>query len=164
MIAEDLGVRDPLLEELLRKTGLPGMRVLQFAFLGQDDGIHLPHNYLPNTVAYTGTHDNNTLLGFLWEITPKERAYCLGLLRLSRRRLEGRRRRQSRNPLDSQNALGLAGQAGNGAGAGSAGLWRRYKNESSRVAEGNWEFRLTEEAFTRLDPSVYQHLSDLYNR
>ena len=48
-------------------SGYPGMRVLQFAFLGDGDTPHLPHNYINHCVAYTGTHDNNTLLGYVWD-------------------------------------------------------------------------------------------------
>ena len=67
IIAEDLGVITPAVRALVEKSGFPGMRVLQFAFLGDNDSPHLPHNYEHNCVAYTGTHDNNTLLGYVWE-------------------------------------------------------------------------------------------------
>ncbi len=59
IVAEDLGVITPEVEELLRVTGLPGMKVLQFAF-GTDDNDHAPHRHVPNGVVYTGTHDNAT--------------------------------------------------------------------------------------------------------
>lgn len=58
LIAEDLGVITPDVVDLLDKLGLPGMRVLQFAF-DEIDSNHLPHHYTPNTVVYTGTHDND---------------------------------------------------------------------------------------------------------
>jgi len=74
IIAEDLGVFGEDVVELLRDTGFPGMRVVQFGFLGGESS-HLPHNYPENAVAYTGTHDNNTLLGWLWELTPEERQF-----------------------------------------------------------------------------------------
>ncbi len=67
IIAEDLGDITPRVRELVEKSGYPGMRVLQFAFLGDDGSPHLPHNYDNHCVAYTGTHDNNTLLGYVWE-------------------------------------------------------------------------------------------------
>ena len=59
LVAEDLGVITPEVEELLRATGLPGMKVLQFAFEADDD-THAPHRHVPNAVVYTGTHDNAT--------------------------------------------------------------------------------------------------------
>ncbi|HYX10023.1 MAG TPA: 4-alpha-glucanotransferase [Bacteroidales bacterium] len=65
LIAEDLGMITPDVINFLEKTGFPGMRVLQFGFMGNDpDDAYLPHNYAHNTVAYTGTHDNNTLRGW----------------------------------------------------------------------------------------------------
>jgi 4-alpha-glucanotransferase len=64
LVAEDLGVITPDVVALRRSFGLPGMRVLQFAFDGLPDNPHLPRNYTPDTVAYTGTHDNDTTLGW----------------------------------------------------------------------------------------------------
>lgn len=75
LIAEDLGDITPEVRKLADESGLPGMRVLQFAFLGDPGSAHLPHNYDNNCVAYTGTHDNNTLLGYIWELDEKTRAY-----------------------------------------------------------------------------------------
>ena len=80
IIAEDLGDITPEVEKLLKYSGFPGMRVFQFAFLGDRDSVHLPHNFDKNSVAYTGTHDNATLLSYTWEVTPEERraifSYC----------------------------------------------------------------------------------------
>jgi 4-alpha-glucanotransferase len=64
LVAEDLGVITPDVEELRRAFDLPGMRVLQFGFDGSPGNPHLPHNYRQHTVAYTGTHDNDTTLGW----------------------------------------------------------------------------------------------------
>jgi 4-alpha-glucanotransferase len=74
LIAEDLGDLTPDVGVLMRRSSLPGMRVFQFGFLGDENSPHLPHNYPENTVAYTGTHDNNTLLGFVWELDDAMRA------------------------------------------------------------------------------------------
>jgi len=65
IIAEDLGLVTPAVAALREQLGAPGMRVLQFAF-GKDDrgSIHLPHNFVRNCVVYTGTHDNDTTLGW----------------------------------------------------------------------------------------------------
>ena len=82
IIAEDLGDITPAVNELLKYSGFPGMRVFQFAFLGDKGSPHLPHNYIDNCIAYTGTHDNNTLLGYIWELDESTRrralAYCGG--------------------------------------------------------------------------------------
>ncbi len=65
IIAEDLGIITPQVVELRDGFGFPGMRVLQFAFIsGLPDDLHLPHNYPRNCVVYTGTHDNDTVIGW----------------------------------------------------------------------------------------------------
>ncbi len=64
LIAEDLGEIDDAVHDLRDGAGIPGMKILQFAFGGESDHPFLPHNYTANTVVYTGTHDNNTTLGW----------------------------------------------------------------------------------------------------
>ena len=80
IIAEDLGDITPEVERLLKYSKFPGMRVFQFAFLGDRESPHLPHNYIKNCISYTGTHDNNTLLGYVWEMDAESRRqvfeYC----------------------------------------------------------------------------------------
>lgn len=63
IIAENLGKMTPEVEKLLEKTGYPGMKVLLFAFDGSNDNDHLPYNYTKNNIVYTGTHDNDTIIG-----------------------------------------------------------------------------------------------------
>jgi 4-alpha-glucanotransferase len=77
IIAEDLGVFGDDVVRLLEQSGFPGMRIIQFGFDPNDDPTHLPHNYPENCIAYTGTHDNNTLLGWLWEASVEEREFAL---------------------------------------------------------------------------------------
>ncbi len=64
IIAEDLGFLTDSVRQLLAETGYPGMKVLQFAFDSREESDYLPHNFIPNCVAYTGTHDNSTILGW----------------------------------------------------------------------------------------------------
>ena len=64
LVAEDLGVITPEVETLRDRFDLPGMRVLQFAFSGDPHNPHLPQHYVPHSLAYTGTHDNDTTLGW----------------------------------------------------------------------------------------------------
>lgn len=75
IIAEDLGVITPDVVALRDGFGLPGMRVLQFAFASDPDDPFLPHNYSSNCVVYTGTHDNDTTRGWYEKATRKERDY-----------------------------------------------------------------------------------------
>jgi 4-alpha-glucanotransferase len=76
IIAEDLGDLSDAVHDLRNGLGLPGMKVLQFAFATDEDDDFLPHNYPENCVVYTGTHDNNTIRGW-WdeESTPAERRF-----------------------------------------------------------------------------------------
>ena len=76
IVAEDLGDLFDSVRDLLRETGYPGMRVLEFAWADDDTNSFLPHNYVANTVVYTGTHDNDTVLGWYDTATEKEIAYC----------------------------------------------------------------------------------------
>ena len=76
VIAEDLGYVTDSVRQLVRDTGFPGMKVLEFAFDSRDSGCandYLPHNYMENCVAYTGTHDNETIRGWFESIREDER-------------------------------------------------------------------------------------------
>ncbi|CAI8279451.1 MAG: 4-alpha-glucanotransferase [Opitutia bacterium UBA7350] len=73
IIAEDLGVITPEVKALMAQTGLPGMAVLQFAFGDDADNAYLPHNLQPNSVLYTGTHDNDTSIGWYSQADPATR-------------------------------------------------------------------------------------------
>lgn len=64
IIAEDLGVLTDEVREMLKKSGFPGMKVMQFAFSGDPENEYLPHNHVKNCVVYTGTHDNDTIMGW----------------------------------------------------------------------------------------------------
>lgn len=75
IIAEDLGLITEAVEKLRDDFGLPGMRILQFAFGGEVEHRFLPHNYDANTVVYTGTHDNDTTWGWWRTITERERDF-----------------------------------------------------------------------------------------
>ncbi len=71
VMAEDLGIITPEVEELRDRFDFPGMRILQFAFGGDDDNAYLPHNYIQNCVVYPGTHDNDTTIGW-WNSTGEQ--------------------------------------------------------------------------------------------
>ena len=84
IIAEDLGLITPEVDELRRAFGFPGMKVLQFAFDSDERNPYLPHNYSSdNSVVYTGTHDNDTTLGWFTgeQLTAETRARVKRYLR-----------------------------------------------------------------------------------
>ena len=85
IIAEDLGFLTPSVHALREDSGYPGMKVLEFAFDSRDGSgsVYLPHNFPRNCVAYIGTHDNDTALGWLDTAPPEDAAYAAEYLRLS---------------------------------------------------------------------------------
>ena len=80
MIAEDLGELNPAVPALRDQLGLPGIKVVQFAFDGTPDNPFLPHTYPENCVAYSGTHDNNTTIGWFQAASAEERARAMAYL------------------------------------------------------------------------------------
>ena len=72
IIAEDLGFLTPPVRKMLKKSGFPGMKVLQFAFDSREESDYLPHNYERNCVVYTGTHDNDTIFGWVKSADPAD--------------------------------------------------------------------------------------------
>lgn len=84
IIAEDLGFLTDKVSEFLKESGFPGMKVLQFAFDTRDESDYLPHNYTTNCVVYTGTHDNDTFVGWFEKTGPREDVqYCKEYLSLN---------------------------------------------------------------------------------
>jgi len=77
LIADDLGRIEDDVIELLNSNDISGICVMQLGFEDTSESKHLPHNYNNNTVAYIGTHDNNTFLGFLYELSPEKRKFAL---------------------------------------------------------------------------------------
>lgn len=156
IIAEDLGFLTPEVERLLADSGFPGMKVLQFAFTGDGDSDHLPHRHTQHSVVYTGTHDNDTLLGWLSAADDAESAFA-------RRYLRVQNGQSLRRPimaaalasvahlcvLTMQDILGLGTEA--------------RMNVPSTVGE-NWLWRATE---VQLKPEAFRWLREqtaLYGR
>ncbi len=80
IIAEDLGGETPKVQKLIENTGFPNMKLLQFAFDSDLSDPFLPHNFNENCVCYTGTHDNNTTLGWYKTATKKEKIFFDNLI------------------------------------------------------------------------------------
>ncbi len=86
VIAEDLGFLTPTVNQLLKKSGYPGMKVLQFAFDSREESDYLPHNYTANSVVYTGTHDNDTTVGWYQAISRRDRSFARKYLNIKNSR------------------------------------------------------------------------------
>ena len=76
VIAEDLGFLTKSVINLVKKTGYPGMKILQFAFDSREESDYLPHNYVANSIVYTGTHDNDTTIGWYEKLNRKDKAFA----------------------------------------------------------------------------------------
>ena len=86
IIAEDLGFMTPSVKKLLRDSGYPGMKILEFAFDSRDaESDYLPHRYPTHCVVYTGTHDNDTIQGWMASAPKKDVSFAKAYLRLSKR-------------------------------------------------------------------------------
>jgi len=153
-IAEDLGLITPDVIELRDSQNLPGTRVLQFGFDGNPENPHLPHNYVPNAVAYTGTHDNNTTRGW-FEALPEPQRQTLWAY-LGREPGESREaaaelmRLAWRSPAalaiaPLQDLLNLGGDARMNVPGQAGGNWRwRATDEMLSPAEFDWLRKLAE--------------------
>lgn len=82
IIAEDLGHLTCEVKELLKKTGYPGMRILQYGFDGNIKNEHLVHNYEENTAAFTGTHDNDTIMGWFNKLSYADKKYVIDYIKI----------------------------------------------------------------------------------
>ncbi len=158
LIAEDLGDITPAVNELIAYSGFPGMRVLQFAFLGDPASPHLPHNYSANTVAYTGTHDNNTLLGYVWEQNDGARRRLLDYCGYHDKNWDSCYRHLMRTMLASHAGLVIFP---------IQDLFRHGSDcrmNTPGRAIGNWAYRITREQLAALPLSEWKHDNDLYGR
>jgi 4-alpha-glucanotransferase len=166
IIAEDLGVITPDVVALRDEFGFPGMRILQFGFGGDTKNIDLPHNYIANVVAYTGTHDNDTTVGWFESVAgggstrteeqiERERQFCLDYLNSDGREIHWDFIRAvfasvaNTAIVPLQDVLGLGTEA---------------RMNLPNSTEGNWSWRyrsgsLTDEIATRL-----KKLTSLYGR
>ncbi|MBQ8174014.1 MAG: 4-alpha-glucanotransferase [Clostridia bacterium] len=158
IVAEDLGGESSDVRKLLSYSGFPGMRVLQFAFLGDMESLHLPHHYPHNSVAYTGTHDNDTLLGYLFSMPEERRRHVF--------------RYCGYNGEDMHSGFTAVLRTMYASHAGLLVLpvqdLLRF-GEDTRInrpgtPSGNWGYRLTEEQLGSLDPAPFRTLSNLYGR
>ena len=132
LIAEDLGLITDEVHALRRRFALPGMRVLQFAFSGGADNPYLPHNHTADSVIYTGTHDNDTTLGWFQSITPDERTRVCAYLGADAADFPGAMIRTAFASVGDlavipmQDLLGLDGS---------------HRMNTPGVAAGNWQWR-----------------------
>ena len=158
IIAEDLGDITPEVVELLEYSGFPGMRVFQFAFLGDKETPHLPHNYSKNCVAYTGTHDNNTLLGHVWEASEEQRKAIFDYCNCEHNNWNSACERIIKTMMASHaDTVIFPIQDIFVYGADTR------MNTPGTVTD-NWQYRITAEQLDQVDRDKFKYLNTLYGR
>lgn len=164
IIAEDLGTFGEDVVQLLEKTGFPGMRVIQFGFDENSDSTHLPHNYSKNTISYVGTHDNNTLLGWLWEASESERQFALDYCSF-------KGENWGEGGFNSASCRAIIETVWKSPSLVSiisyqdlCGFGSDARMNVPGSAQGNWLFRTTQNTIDKIDSSYYLHLNKVFKR
>ena len=152
LIAEDLGLITPEVVELRDSQGLPGMRVLQFAFDGNLQNPHLPGNFAHNVVAYTGTHDNNTTRGWFEALPEQQRQVLWAYLRRAPGEARDAAPELMRLAWSSRAALAIAPLQD------VLNLGSSARMNVPGQAAGNWRWRMTDDMLT---PEAFDGLRDL---
>ena len=155
-IAEDLGAPSPDVVQLLADSGFPGMKVLEFAFDSKESSDYLPHAYTHNCVCYAGTHDNETVAGWLDNADPDDVAKAVAYLGLSKQ--EGYVWGVLRGGMGSVADLFIAQMQD------YLGLDNTARMNTPGVAEGNWQWRMGADALTPALAKKIAKLTKLYDR
>lgn len=156
IIAEDLGVITPQVRQLLKATGFPGMKILQFAFNPWESSDYLPHNIEENSVVYTGTHDNLTINRWWERQSPEHKKFFLDYGAWE----------DDKNIPDKMITLAFISRAKlavvpmqDWLGLGEEGIMN-----ISSTTEGNWEWRMKKEALTDRLAQRIKDKTALYGR
>lgn len=164
IIAEDLGVFGEDVVQLLEDTGFPGMKVVQFGFDPNSDSSHMPHNASKNSVNYVGTHDNNTILGWLWEASEAERKFALDYIGFEGDNWGegGYYSKSCRKVIEtvwrsSSNTAIVAFQDMCGFGSDA-------RMNIPGVPDKNWRFRTTAETIDSVDARYFRHINSTFRR
>lgn len=154
-IAEDLGIITPEVDRLRKEFDLPGMKVLQFAFTTDEANKDLPHNYSRNYVVYTGTHDNNTTLGWINELEEEEKE-----------RFENYINSADISALNKLVEMALASVADTAIlpMQDILSLDGASRMNTPGTAEGNWGWRFTWNQLDKLQIEFLKSLTLKYNR
>jgi 4-alpha-glucanotransferase len=155
ILAEDLGVITDDVVALRKGFGLPGMRVLQFAFSGEGDNPHLPHMHEHDSVAYTGTHDNDTTVGWYRSLDDNTRRRVDSMLRVTP---------GSMPEVLIREALGSVGQLAIIPAQDLLALGSEARLNTPGTVGGNWSWRLPAGALTAELARHYANLNRMYGR
>ena len=155
ILAEDLGVITDDVVALRKGFGLPGMRVLQFAFSGEGNNPHLPHMHEHDSVVYTGTHDNDTTLGWYQSLDEETRCRVDTMLRAAPGSMP--------DALIGE-ALGSVGQLAVIPAQDLLALGSDARLNTPGTIDGNWTWRLPAGALTPQLARHFARLNSMYGR
>lgn len=158
IIAEDLGDIDDNVRKLVKDSGFPGMNVFQFGFFGDTKSNHIPHNYKKNSVSYTGTHDNNTLLGYLWELSADNRREMLSYCGYENENWEQGYNNILKTVFASHSDLVILPIQD------LLGYGSDTRLNIPGKADGNWQFRITREQLSSIDKQKFIKYNLMYGR
>lgn len=158
IIAEDLGDIDDNVRKLVKDSGFPGMNVFQFGFFGDTKSNHMPHNYKENSVSYTGTHDNNTLLGYLWELNENERREMLFYCGYESEDWERGYNNILKTVFESHSGLVIFPIQD------LLGYGSDTRLNIPGKADGNWQFRITKDQLNTIDKEKFKKYNRIYGR
>lgn len=155
IIAEDLGVITPEVEELRDAYGMPGMKILQFAFDSKEDNEYLPHTYDKNCVVYTGTHDNDTIKGWYKSLGKDDNKKMQDYLDTDNKNVEWKMIRAAWASVAQMALVPMQDILELGTDA--------RMNMPGNPA-GNWQWRMKKDALTPEIAKKLAHLTQLYGR
>lgn len=156
IIAEDLGFLTPSVMKLVKKTGYPGMKILEFAFDSNEDNDYLPHNYDKNCVVYTGTHDNDTVLGWFKTLKRADKAYARKYIKnTSPKNINWDMIRMAMASVADTAIIPMQDYL-------SLGTEARINTPST--LGNNWDWRMKEDVYTSALAAKIYELSKLYKR
>lgn len=152
IIAEDLGIIDDGVRELLKWTGYPGMKILSFAFNGDENNLYLPQNIEENSVCYTGTHDNDTLIGLIENSSEWDYTNLVGGVKNSLRVLKMKKSITNKRSLANaiiELGMGCRSKTFIIPMQDLAYLSSEYRiNEPGTMCERNWAIKLDKKVFS----------------
>ncbi|MGD8644408.1 MAG: 4-alpha-glucanotransferase [Chromatiales bacterium] len=155
LVAEDLGVITPEVEALRDAFGLPGMKILQFAFDGGPTNPYLSHNHALNCVVYTGTHDNDTTLGWFDALSPESQAYVMEYLGHPQEPMPWPMIREAYASVSLLSVVPMQDVLGLGAEA---------RMNTPGTMEGNWSWRFEWDQVPEDLPARLRRLGEVYGR
>lgn len=158
IIAEDLGFLTKSVIELVKKTGYPGMKVLEFAFDSREESDYLPHNYDKNCIVYTGTHDNETIVGWYKNLNAADKNLAKDYLNITNNKVKDIQWRFIALALSSVANLAVIPMQD------YLGLGNEGRINKPSTVGGNWRWRLLEDEITEELICKIKKFTKLYGR